>query len=47
MERKVLVNPATGYKDPERITVAFLVGGATAQRGDRVAVWLSRRDTDV
>ena len=29
MARKVLINLATGLEDPERVTVAFLVGGAT------------------
>ena len=27
MARKVLINLATGLEDPERVTVAFLVGG--------------------
>lgn len=40
--RKVLINLATGLEDPERVTVAFLVGGAAAQRGDTVAMWLTK-----
>jgi predicted peroxiredoxin len=42
MARKVLINLATGLEDPERVTVAFLVGGAAAQRGDAVAMWLTK-----
>jgi predicted peroxiredoxin len=42
MARKVLINLATGLEDPERVTVAFLVGGAAAQRGDAVAMWLTQ-----
>ncbi len=30
---KVVINLATGLEDPERVTVAFLVGGAAAQSG--------------
>ncbi len=42
MGRKVLVNLATGLEDAERVTVAFLVGGAALQRGDAVATWLTK-----
>lgn len=42
MNRKVLINLATGLEDPERVTVAFLVGGAALQRGDAVAMWLTK-----
>jgi predicted peroxiredoxin len=42
MARKVLVNLATGLEDPERVTIAFLVGGAAIQRGDAVAIWLTK-----
>jgi predicted peroxiredoxin len=42
MTRKVLINLATGLEDPERVTVAFLVGGAALQRGDAVAMWLTK-----
>jgi predicted peroxiredoxin len=40
--RKVLINLATGLEDPERVTVAFLVGGAAAQRAEPVAMWLTK-----
>lgn len=42
MAGKVLVNLATGLEDSERVTVAFLVGGAALQRGDAVAMWLTK-----
>jgi predicted peroxiredoxin len=42
MAGKVLINLATGLEDAERVTVAFLVGGAAAQRGDAVALWLTK-----
>lgn len=42
MPRKVLINLATGLEDPERVTVAFLVGGAAVQRGETVAIWLTK-----
>lgn len=42
MARKVLINLATGLEDAERVTVAFLVGGAALQRGERVAMWLTK-----
>jgi predicted peroxiredoxin len=42
MARKVLINLATGLEDPERVTVAFLTGGAALQRGDAVAMWLTK-----
>ncbi len=42
MARKVLINLATGLEDPERVTVAFLVGGAAAERGETVAMWLTK-----
>jgi predicted peroxiredoxin len=42
MTRKVLINLATGLEDPERVTVAFLVGSAALQRGDAVAIWLTK-----
>ena len=35
-ERKVVINLATGLEDAERVTVAFLVGGAAAQSGRAV-----------
>jgi predicted peroxiredoxin len=42
MRRKVLINLATGLEDPERVTVAFLVGGAALQQGEAVAMWLTK-----
>lgn len=42
MAGKVVVNLATGLEDPERVTVAFLVGGAAAERGQRVAMFLTK-----
>lgn len=42
MAAKVLVNLATGLEDSERVTVAFLVGGAGLQKGKRVAMFLTK-----
>jgi predicted peroxiredoxin len=42
MAGKVLINLATGLEDPERVTVAFLVGGAAVQRDETVAMWLTK-----
>jgi predicted peroxiredoxin len=42
MAGKVLINLATGLEDPERVTVAFLVGGAALARGDAVAMWMTK-----
>ncbi len=42
MARKVLINLATGLEDPERVTAAFLVAGAALQRGNAVAMWLTK-----
>ena len=42
MAKKVLINLATGLEDAERVTVAFLVGGAALERGDQVAMWLTK-----
>ena len=41
-EQKVVVNLATGLEDPERVTVAFLVGGAALEQGKRVAMFLTK-----
>jgi predicted peroxiredoxin len=38
----MLVNLATGLEDPERVTVAFLVGGAGLQHGKSVAMFLTK-----
>ena len=42
MANKMLVNLATGLEDPERVAVAFLVGGAAAQQGRTVAMFLTK-----
>jgi predicted peroxiredoxin len=42
MADKVLINLATGLEDSERVTVAFLVGGAALERGQKVAMWLTK-----
>jgi predicted peroxiredoxin len=39
---KVVVNLATGLEDAERVTVAFLVGGAALERGKQVAMFLTK-----
>jgi len=39
---KVVINLATGLEDAERVTVAFLVGGAAASSGRDVAMFLTK-----
>jgi predicted peroxiredoxin len=39
---KILVNLATGLEDAERVTVAFLVGGAGVQKGRKVTMFLTK-----
>jgi predicted peroxiredoxin len=39
---KVVVNLATGLEDEERVTVAFLVGGAAVAAGKQVAMFLTK-----
>ncbi len=39
---KVVVNLSTGLEDAERVTVAFLVGGAAVDRGRQVAMFLTK-----
>jgi predicted peroxiredoxin len=39
---KVVINLATGLEDAERVTVAFLVGGAAASQGRDVAMFLTK-----
>jgi predicted peroxiredoxin len=39
---KVVINLATGLEDPERVTVAFLVGGAAAEHGKQVVMFLTK-----
>src|SRR5262245_4578111 len=41
-EGKVVINLATGLEDPERVTVAFLVGGAAADQGRDVVMFLTK-----
>jgi predicted peroxiredoxin len=41
-QTKVVVNLATGLEDTERVTVAFLVGGAAAEQGREVAMFLTK-----
>jgi predicted peroxiredoxin len=42
MADKVLINLATGLEDEERVTVAFLVAGAALERGNDVAISLTK-----
>jgi len=39
---KVVINLATGLEDAERVTVAFLVGGAAAEQGKPVTMFLTK-----
>jgi predicted peroxiredoxin len=39
---KVVINLATGLEDAERVTVAFLVGGAAVEKGKHVAMFLTK-----
>jgi predicted peroxiredoxin len=39
---KVVINLATGLEDAERVTVAFLVGGAAVDQGRQVAMFLTK-----
>ena len=41
-ENKVVINLATGLEDAERVTVAFLVGGAAVEQGKQVAMFLTK-----
>ncbi len=40
--QKVVINLATGLEDAERVTVAFLVGGAALEQGKQVAMFLTK-----
>ena len=42
MSDKVLVNLATGMEDPERVMIAFLVGGAALDKGRPVGMFLTK-----
>ena len=39
---KVVINLATGLEDAERVTVAFLTGGAALEQGKRVTMFLTK-----
>lgn len=39
---KVVINLATGLEDAERVTVAFLVGGAAVEQGRQVTMFLTK-----
>jgi predicted peroxiredoxin len=41
-ESKVVINLATGLEDSERVMIAFLVGGAAAESGKPVAMFLTK-----
>lgn len=41
-DNRVVINLATGLEDAERVTVAFLVGGAAAAKGKPVAMFLTK-----
>jgi predicted peroxiredoxin len=40
--QKVVINLATGLEDPERVLVALLVGGAAAEQGNQVVMFLTK-----
>ena len=42
MADKVVINLASGLDDSERVTVAFLVGGAALDQGKQVAMFLTK-----
>ena len=42
MAEKVVINLATGLEDAERVTVAFLIGGAALDAGKQVAMFLTK-----
>ena len=39
---KVVINLATGLEDTEKVMIAFLVGGAAAEQGRHVAMFLTK-----
>ncbi|HYX88333.1 MAG TPA: DsrE family protein [Gaiellaceae bacterium] len=39
---KVVINLASGLEDAERVTVAFLVGGAAVEAGKQVVMFLTK-----
>ena len=42
MSEKVVINLTSGLEDPERPTVAFLVGGAALEQGKQVVMFLTK-----
>ena len=42
MSAKVVINLATGLEDAERVTIAFLTGGAAAAAGKQVTMFLTK-----
>ncbi|MGH2860894.1 MAG: DsrE family protein [Solirubrobacteraceae bacterium] len=42
MANKMVVNLSTGLEDPERVTIAFLVGAAAAAKGKPTAMFLTK-----
>ena len=42
MSDKTVINLATGLEDPERVTIAFLVGGAAVEKGKPVTMFLTK-----
>ena len=39
---KVVINLTTGLEDAERVTIAFLTGGAAAEKGKQVTMFLTK-----
>jgi predicted peroxiredoxin len=39
---RVVINLATGLEDPEKVMIAFLVGGAAAEKGRPVTMFLTK-----
>jgi predicted peroxiredoxin len=39
---KVVINLVTGLEDPERVMIAFLVGGAAVEQGKQVTMFLTK-----
>ena len=39
---KVVINLSTGMEDAEKVMIAFLVGGAAAEQGKQVAMFLTK-----
>ncbi len=42
MANKMMINLVTGLEDPERVTIAFLVGTAAVARGQTTAMFLTK-----